>query len=67
MDELQARLSALMAYRVATDVMLYLLPIDAGKSPETLRSHALQVGKRLSDAAAEKPPVAATAITVSLD
>jgi hypothetical protein len=67
LNELQARLSALMPYRVATDVMLYLLPIDAGKSPETLRSHTLQVGKRLSDAAAEKPPVAAAAITVSLD
>ena len=46
--------------------MLHLLPIDAGKSPETLRSHTLQVGKRLADAAAEKSPAAA-AITVSLD
>ena len=67
LDQLQARLSALMPYRVAADVMQHLLPIDAGRSPETLRSHTLQVGKRLGDAAAEKPPAAATAITVSLD
>ena len=67
LEELQARLSALMPYRVAADLLQHLLPIDAGKSPETLRSHTLQVGKRLSDAVAEKPPVAAGAITVSLD
>src|SRR6476646_5758773 len=66
LDGLRARLSALMPYRVAADVMLHLLPIDAGKSPETLRRHTLQVGKRLTDAAAEKPPAAA-AITISLD
>jgi hypothetical protein len=67
LDQLQARLSALMPYRVAADVMQHLLPIDAGRSPETLRSHTLQVGKRLGDAAAEKPQAAATAITISLD
>src|SRR5271157_3295729 len=32
-----------------------------------MRSHTLQVGKQLGDAAAEKPPTAATAITVTLD
>src|ERR1700684_1766262 len=42
---------------------LQLLPIDAGKSPETLRSHMLQVG----DAAADQPATVAAAITVSLD
>jgi hypothetical protein len=42
------------------------MPIDAGKSPETLRSHTLRVGKRLDDAASGKPPAAA-AITVTLD
>jgi hypothetical protein len=66
LDELQARLSALMPYRVAADLLQHVLPINAGTSPETLRSHTLQVGRRL-DAAAEKPPVAATAITISLD
>jgi hypothetical protein len=62
-----APLSALMPYRVAADVLQYLLPIDVGKSPETLRRHTLQVGKQLNDAAAEKPPIAAAAITMSLD
>jgi hypothetical protein len=67
LDELQARLSALKQYRAASDVMLYLLPIDTGKSPETLRNHTLQIGKRLSEAAAENLLVAAAAITVSSD
>jgi hypothetical protein len=44
LDQLQARLSALKTYRVAADVLLHLLPIDAGKSHETLRSHTLQLG-----------------------
>ena len=56
-----------MPYRVAVDLLQHLLPIDAGRSPETLRSHTLQIGQRLSDAAAEKPPVVAAAITISLD
>jgi len=55
-----------MPYRVAAEVMQHLPPLDAGTSPETLRSHTLQVGKQLGDAAAEKPPAAA-AITVMLD
>jgi hypothetical protein len=67
LTQLQARLSALMPFRVAADVLQHLLPIDAGKSPETLRSHTQQVGKQLADAAAEKPPADAAAITISLD
>jgi hypothetical protein len=67
LNHLQARLSALMPYRVAADVLQHLLPLDAGTSPETLRGYTLQVGKRLGDAAAEKPPAAAAAITVTLD
>jgi len=55
-----------MPYRVAADVLQHLLPIDAGKSPETLRSHMLQVGKQMGDMAADKSPAAA-AITISLD
>jgi hypothetical protein len=47
LDQLQARLSALMPYRVAADLLLHLLPIDAAKSPETLRSHTLQIGSSL--------------------
>ena len=44
-----------------------MLPIDAGKSPETLRGHTLRVGEQLGDAAADQPAAAATAITVTLD
>ena len=32
-----------------------------------MRSHTLEVGKQLADAAAEKPPAAAAAITVSFN
>jgi hypothetical protein len=67
LDQLQARLSALMPYRVAADVLLHLLPIDAGRSPETLRSHTLQVGKSLGAATTAAKLPAATAITVTLD
>jgi hypothetical protein len=67
LTQLQARLSALMPFRVAADVLQHLLPIDAGKSAETLRSHTQQVGKQLIDAAAEKPPAATAATTISLD
>ena len=67
LDQVQARLSALMTYRVAADILVHLLPIDAGKSPETLRSHTLRVGEQLGDAAADQPATAAAAIAVSLD
>ena len=33
-----------MPYRVAADVLQHLLPIDAGMSPETLRSDTLSKG-----------------------
>jgi hypothetical protein len=33
LNQMQARLSALMPYRVAADVMQHLLPIDAGQAP----------------------------------
>jgi hypothetical protein len=66
LDQLQARLSALMPYRVAADLLQHLLPIDAGTSPETLRSHTLLIGQQLGDPATKKPP-AAGAITISLD
>ena len=67
LDQLQARLSALMTYRVPADVLVHLLPIDAGKSPETLRGHTLRIGEPLGEAAVENPAAAALAITVSLD
>jgi hypothetical protein len=67
LDQLQARLSALMTFRVVADVLVHVLPINAGKSPETLRGHTLRVGEQLSNAAADPPAAAATAITMSLD
>jgi hypothetical protein len=67
LDELRAHLSALMPYRVAAGVLAHLLPVGAGKSPETLRRHTLKVGKRLREAATVMPEVAASAITVTVD
>ena len=40
---------------------------EDGKSPETLRSHTLQVGEQLGHAAVDRPATVAAAITVSLD
>jgi hypothetical protein len=65
LDQLQARLSALMPYRVAADLLVHVLPIDDGKSPETFRNHTLQVGEQLSDTAADQPAAAAKAIIMS--
>jgi hypothetical protein len=56
-----------MPFRVAAEVLVHVLPIDAGKSPETLRSHTLRVGQQLSDAVADQPAAAAAAVNVSLD
>jgi len=67
LDQLQARLSALMTYRVAAEVLVHLPPVNAGKSPETLRSHMPQVGGQPGRAAPDRPVTVATAITVSLD
>src|SRR5271170_1830404 len=69
LDLLQAHLSALMTYRVAADVLQHLLPIDTGRSPETLRHHTLRIGEQLGAATADQPTTAAAAaaITVSVD
>jgi hypothetical protein len=67
LDQLQAHLSALMPYRVAAGVLEHLLPVEAGKSPETLRGHTLKAGEKLRDADAIKPAAAASAIAISLD
>ena len=40
-----------MPYRVAAGVLEHLLPVEAGKSPETLRGHTLGVGEHLRNAA----------------
>jgi hypothetical protein len=68
LDQLQAHLSALLSYRFAAGVLQHLLPIDAGRSPETLRNHTLRIGEQLGTATADQPtPAAAAAITVSVD
>ncbi len=50
LDHLRAHVSALMPYRVAADLLGHLLPVEAGRSPETLRSHTLKTGEQLRDA-----------------
>ena len=44
-----------MPYRVAAGVLQHLLPVEAGKSPETLRGHTIKAGEQLRDGAAVKP------------
>jgi len=66
-DQLRAHVSALMPYRLAAGLLEHLLPVEIGMSPETLRGHTLKVGEQLRDAAAVKPAVGASAITVTLD
>jgi hypothetical protein len=67
LDQLRAHLSALIPYRVAAGVLGHLLPVEAGKSPETLRGHTLKVGEHLRNAATIAPTAAAPAIVLSLD
>ncbi|MBV8520652.1 MAG: hypothetical protein JOY71_00695 [Acetobacteraceae bacterium] len=56
-----------MPYRVAAGVLGYLLPVEAGKNHETLRSHILKTGQQLREAAAVQPLTAASAITITVD
>src|SRR5689334_11337319 len=67
LDQLQAHLSALMTYWMATEVMAQMFPLDAGNDPETLRGHTLTLGAELRDQAATRPDTAAPAIAVTLD
>jgi hypothetical protein len=67
LDQVRAQFSALMPYRVAAGVLEYLLPIDAGSDPETLRACTLKVGADLVDTAATNPATAASSITLTLD
>ena len=53
LDQLQAHLSALMTCRVAAGVLQHLLPVDAGRSPETLRNHSLRIGEQLGTATSD--------------
>ena len=73
LDQLQAHLSALMTYRVATGVLAHLLPVAAGTSHETLRGRTFKLGEQLRRAATAMPEprstvaAPASAITLSLD
>ena len=67
LDQLQAHLSALMAYRTAADVLRQMFPVDAGTDAETLRRRTLKIGEMLRDDATIKPITAISAITVTLD
>jgi DDE family transposase len=67
LDQLQAHFSALMSYRVAAGVLRHLLPVDSGRSPETLRGHTLKAGERLRHAGAVEPAAPAPAIAIALD
>jgi hypothetical protein len=67
LDQLQAHLSALMTYRVATGVLQHLLPIDAGRSHETFRRRTLLIGQQLVSGFSSQPAAPAAAITVSVD
>jgi transposase len=67
LDQLQAHLSALLTYRVAADLLQQMLPVDAGKDPETLRRHTLRTGEALQNCAATKPGTAAPEIVVTVD
>ena len=67
LNELHAHLSALLTYRVATEVLSHLLPVQTGTSPETLRGHTMKVAGQLRDAANGPCASAAPAIDISLD
>jgi hypothetical protein len=56
-----------MPYREAADVLAQMLPLDAGKSCETLRRHTLKIGEALRNAVVSRPETAASAIDASLD
>jgi hypothetical protein len=67
LDQLQAHLAALMPYRLAASVLTHFLPVDAGTSPETLRSHTLKIGAQPDAAPAIEPTTGATSMTVTVD
>jgi hypothetical protein len=67
LDRLQAHLSALMPYREAADLLEQMFPLDAAKSPETLRRHTLKVGEALGKCPTAPPKTAAAAVMVTLD
>ncbi|WP_162530945.1 hypothetical protein, partial [Rhodovastum atsumiense] len=67
LDRLQAHLSALMTYRVATGVLEQMFPIEAGKTHETLRRHTMMLGEQLRHRPVAPSVTPATAISISVD
>jgi hypothetical protein len=67
LDQLQARLCALVSYRTAADVLEQMFPVDAGTDHETLRRNTLRTGEALRNGAAIRPGTVAAAIVVTLD
>jgi hypothetical protein len=67
LDQLRAHASALMPYRVAAGLLAHFLPVEAGTSPETLRSHTHKAGEQLRDDARVPSASGASAITVTVD
>jgi hypothetical protein len=64
---LQAHLCALMSYRTAADLLEQLFPVNAVKHSETVRRHALKVGKALQECPVIAPETMAPVIVVTLD
>jgi hypothetical protein len=56
-----------MPYRVAAGLLAHLLPIEAGKTPETLRGHTFKAGEQLRDVATVSSGAGAAAITITVD
>lgn len=67
LDQLQARLCAMMSYRTAADLLEQMFPVDAGTDHETLRRHTLRVGEALRNCAAIRPGTGVSAIVVTMD
>ena len=67
LDRLRARLSALMTYRTAAEVLAHLFPVDAGADPETLRRHTFKLAESLPMPTPAKPATPAETIVVTLD
>jgi hypothetical protein len=67
LDRLRAHLSTVMPYRVATEVLKQMFPVDAGRDPESLRRHALKIGMVLRNDAVAGPETTASTIVVTLD
>src|SRR3954447_26761579 len=67
LDRLGARLSALLTYRTAAEVLAQMFPVDAGTAHETMRRRTFKVAEELPMPATVEPATPAEMITVTLD